>query len=230
MKLTPTSEVLLKNFASINPNFYAVPGNHISTKSPTSELVVHCDLDIEFPVEFGIFDMNKFLSSVALVDDPELDFEERSVRIFNQSTSLKYNYADKEALNTFDRVPTMGDVKVAFVLKQSQLDSLKKAASTLAHDDIAFVNVDGKLTAVVDTVNSMNKNVQRNTFELNLDVPVQGDFRYVVKLSQLVMIPGDYSVEFSSERRAHYGKFFRTDATNLTYYMGLNFKESYYNG
>lgn len=229
MKLTPTSEVILKNFASINPNLYVKPGNHIISKSPVAELVVEANLDVEFPVEFGIFDMNKFLSSIALVDDPNLEFGDKSVRIYNENTSLRYNYADKDALNIFDRKPSIPEAKIKFTLKQGQLDSLKRAASVLSHEDIAFVNVDGKLVARVDTVNSMNKDVSRNSFEINLGVDVEGDFRYVAKLSQLVMIPGNYEVEFSSSARDHFGKFYRTDETGLTYYMGLQRKESYYN-
>ena len=231
MKLSPTSEVILSNFASINPNLYVYPGNYIKAKSGVAELVVEANLDVEFPVEFGIYDMSKFLSAIDLVEDASLDFNDKSVRIYNDSVSLKYNYADRDALNVYENNPAdiVGEAKVAFDLKRNQLDSLKKAASILKHEHIAFVSEGGKLVARVDTINTMNKAVARDTYEMAFDIEVDADFRYVVKLSQLVMIPGDYRVEFSSTNRNHFAKFYRQDETNLTYYLGLQKKESYYN-
>lgn len=229
MKLTPHSELILRNFASINSNLFVRAGNYIKTKSPMAELVVEAELDVKFPREFGIFDMKQFLASVELIEDPSLDFGDRSVTIHNEMSSVKYNYADMDALNVYEGTPKIPDTKVSFVLRKDQLDSLKKAASVLHHEDIAFINVDGKLAAQVDTVNSMNKNVSRNSFNINLGIDVEGDFKYVVKLSQLVMIPGDYAVEFASGKRDHFAKFKLVDHPNLTYWMGLQRKESYYN-
>ena len=228
MKLTEQSLLILKNFSAINPNLYVMPGNTIKTRSQMTELAVRASIDVEFPVEFGIFDMGQFLSSVALVEDAELEFSERSVEISGQGTRLKYNYSDKNALCVFESEVKMPEAKVEFTLKADDLNRLKSAASVLGHDDITFINVDGRLTARVDTVTSMNKNVASNTFDIDLDTEVEGDFSYVVKLGQLVMLPDDYTIKFASPSKTTHLAEFSSKQHDLQYWIGLQ-RESYYN-
>lgn len=233
MKLTPVSKTILDNFASINPNLYVQPGNLIKVKSPVAELVAEAELDISFPKEFGIFDMNKFLSVVNLVDNAELNFLDKSVEVFNDTSSVRYTYADKAALNIFEGEVQIPEPTVKFTLKKAELEKLIKAANLLSHQEISFTNEGGVLVAMVDTVSPMNKNVATNAFKMGLDVPVpvDSDFRYVVKLSHLVMLPGDYEVSFAHiKKSAFFAKFKLAGYPNLTYYMGLPKKECYVNG
>lgn len=229
MKLTDTSLSILKNFSGINPNLYVNPGNVIKTRSQKQELAVKATIDVNFPVEFGIFDMGQFLSSIALVENAELEFSERSVEISGDGTRLKYNYSDKNALCIFETEVKMPEAKLEFTLKAADLDRLKSAASVLGHDDITFINVDGNLTARVDTVTSMNKNVASNTFDIDLGVDAgTADFCYVVKLGQLVMLPGDYTIKFASPSKTTHLAEFSSQQHELQYWIGLQ-RESYYN-
>lgn len=64
----PTLDVI-RNFSAINLSMYFEPGNALWTSNEGATVFGYVsDLDIEFPVEFGIFDTGKFLASVDMMN------------------------------------------------------------------------------------------------------------------------------------------------------------------
>ena len=79
MQLTENTMNVLRNFSSINANFVARSGNNIKTMADSRSVVSSASLDQEFPKDFGIYDLNEFLSVLSLVDTPNLDFDEHNL-------------------------------------------------------------------------------------------------------------------------------------------------------
>ena len=73
-KLSQHTLSVLKNFSSLNSNLLVKQGNVINTITPAKNVVAQAVVDETFDVEFGIWDLNKFLGTVSLFNDPEFTF------------------------------------------------------------------------------------------------------------------------------------------------------------
>ena len=95
MKISKKTLEVLKNFATINSNLLVKPGNIISTISPVKNVLSEMVVEETFDKEFGIWDMNKFLGTVSLFNDPEFDFNDKSVTISGSNgSSVVYYYCE----------------------------------------------------------------------------------------------------------------------------------------
>ena len=64
MKLNQNTLDTLKNFADINTNILIKPGKELSTISTMRNIFAKAEITEEFTNEFGIYDLNEFLSVV----------------------------------------------------------------------------------------------------------------------------------------------------------------------
>ena len=62
MKLSNETMNILKNFSTINSGLFFKSGKKISTVSPSKTILAEAVLTEEFPKDFGIYDLNNFLS------------------------------------------------------------------------------------------------------------------------------------------------------------------------
>ena len=58
MKISKETINVLKNYASINSNLLLSPGNKLKTTSNTKTIASSVTVAEDFPVEFGIYDLN----------------------------------------------------------------------------------------------------------------------------------------------------------------------------
>jgi len=84
MKLSEQTLDILKNYSTINSNFYCGGGKTLRTISIMKNILAEADIDEDLP-EFGLYDLSEFLSTVSLYDSPNLDFEDTHVTITNGS-------------------------------------------------------------------------------------------------------------------------------------------------
>ena len=77
MKLSKETIEVLKNFASINSNILVNPGDTLTTVSPVKNVLAEAKVPESFPIQFGLWDLNKFLGVVSLFQDPEFVFDEK---------------------------------------------------------------------------------------------------------------------------------------------------------
>ena len=68
MELSATTLEVLKNYASINSNLVFNEGNVIKTVSEAKNVLSTTNLDVQFPLKFGIYDLNEFLNTMDKVD------------------------------------------------------------------------------------------------------------------------------------------------------------------
>ena len=97
--ISKTTLSILKNFASMNSNILVKPGNVIKTITPSKSGMAEAVIEETFDVEFGIWDLNKFLGLVSLFNNPQFEFGEKSVSITGSNGSVvKYNYSEPRLL------------------------------------------------------------------------------------------------------------------------------------
>lgn len=199
MELSEDTLNVLKNFSGINPNMMIRSGNTIKTISEARTVLSRATVSEEFPVDFGIYDMNEFMGVLQLVDTPKLKFEDDYV-VVNDSTGrskVKYFYSSEDTLTTPQKDITMPEANVKFTLDNETLNRLKRAASTLGHSEISISGKDGVLSlSVVDS-----QNMTSNAFSIDVDGEFAEDavFNFILSTNNLKILPGDYEVEISSK-------------------------------
>lgn len=222
MKLTETTMLVLKNFASINPNIVIEPGNILRTVSEGKNVFAKAQLDAEFPAKFGVYDLNEFLNVLGLVDEPSLTFQDSHV-VVNDSTGLskvKYFFTDPEYLTTPKKDIVMPTAEIKFTLGNDTLNKIKRAASALGHSTVAIRPNNGSVSlAIIDPGNPTS-----NTFTIDVDGTYESNnFELILNISNLKLLPGDYQVEISSRLISH----FINKTNGVEYYLALEKSSNY---
>ena len=136
MKLSSNTMNVLKNFSTINDNIFVKPGNVLETISKQKNILARADIAESFAEEFGIHDLNNFLSVLTLSKDssPEIDFDNNDVVIKSRAgrSNTKYRKASKEVLVIPpEKKINMDNAEISFTLSAEDLDWFQKAASAL---------------------------------------------------------------------------------------------------
>lgn len=198
MELTDNTLSVLKNFSGINQNLLIKEGNQIKTISEAKNILAAATVTESFPQSFGIYDLNEFIGVIGLVNDPSLRFDDESVTVSDASgrSKVRYFFSPEETLTTPQKDINMPDAEVKFTLDSDTLNKIKRAASTLGHDEMSVSVRDGVLTlSVVE-----NQNSTSNAFSIDVDGEFSNEnFNFIMSIANLKMIPGDYTVEMSSK-------------------------------
>ena len=88
MKLNQNTIETLKNFAGINTNILIKEGDELSTISTMRNIFAKAKISDQFTNEFGIYDLNEFLSAVSGFSKPELSFLKFVIRKMTHQTLL----------------------------------------------------------------------------------------------------------------------------------------------
>jgi len=190
MKLSNNTKTILKNFASINPNLVIEKGNKVATHSPNKKLYAEAQFDETFDNEFGIYDLNEFLSVCSLSDDCEISFSGNKVIIKSKNFSVKYRTSSKDCLNYPEKKLKAPEFTNTLQITEDQLNQINKAASVLGKSDMSLVADGSRVVAtVLDT-----KDREAHQFSLNIGETTD-EFEYTFLLANLRMLPGDYTID-----------------------------------
>lgn len=216
MELTDQTVQVLKNFATINGNIVINEGDSVRTVSEAKNIMSSAQLDVEFPTTFGIYDLNEFLNVLGLVDTPRLKFDEHYVTISDNvgRSRVKYYFSEIDNLTQPSNKVIMPDPDVTFTLSRETLSRIRRAASVLGHKELSITGRDGIVSlSVID-----NEDSTSNGFSIDVDGEYEsGDFNYVLNISNLKMVDGDYTVGLSSKFISH---FVNTE-TSIEYWVAL---------
>jgi len=217
MELNENTLSVLKNFSSINPNIIIREGTTIKTISEARNVFAHASVTEDFPKAFGVYDLNEFIGVLSLVDSPQLKFEDSYVIVSDSTgrSKVKYFYSAEETLTTPTKDVTMPVVDVSFELTNETLNKLKRAASTLGHEEVSIRGVDGVLElSIVDSKNSTS-----NVFSIDVDGEFPSDvtFNFIMNIANLKILPGDYAVGISSKLISE----FSHKEMNVKYWIAL---------
>ena len=201
MKLSKHTLNMLKNFSDINMSIEIKKGNILRTVSVQKNILAQAELEEEFPQDFAIYELNRFLGAVSLFDDPELTFNGKSTNIGTGRNSVDYVYCDPSMIVTPpENNITFPDPEVKFTLSQDALSQIMKASNVLGTPEIAVESDSGNINIKALDVN----NDSTDTFTVALDEKSDSKFRFVFKTENMKMLPGNYDVEISSKGISHY--------------------------
>ena len=191
MKLSPKTISVLKNFSTINPSIMFREGNTLATMSPHKTIMAKANIDDNITNDFGVFELNRFLSVLSLFVDPELIFSDKNyVKITDGKQSVNYIFGDPENMV----LPPNKEMKAIdpyfeFDLTPEQHQSLMKAAGVLQLPEVSVVGVDGEVFyRAVDVKNPTN-----NSFELKVGT-TDKSFNIIFKSENMKIMHDTYHV------------------------------------
>lgn len=219
MKISSETINILKNFSGINANLVFKPGKELKTISEAKTIMANASILEEFPQDFGVYDLNEFLSLYNLMEDPDLSFSDKYMIMSDGSQKIKYFYSEIDILTQPTKDINMPECEVVLDITSTDLDKIRKAAAVLGHSELAFSSDGGEVVASVFN----EKDSTANTFDINLNTTSTETFNYVFSISNLKMLQGDYKVSISSRLISNW----RNADNPLDYFIALEKSSSF---
>jgi hypothetical protein len=225
MKLSNETLAVLKNFSAINSGIYFKAGNTISTVSPQKNILADAEVNDNIPQNFGIYDLNNFLSVISLFKDgAELEFDTKHVYIkgLGGRSKIKYRFTDPSMIVVApDKRPTLPSIDVSFKLSEEDFNWILRTANVLGTPNVG-IESDG-VEVNISTFDATNDSAHTNYISLS-DVPTDGKtYKLIFKTENLKMLPGNYAVEISSKGIAR----FVGETNGLVYFITLETSSTY---
>jgi len=215
MKLSTQTISILKNFGAINQGIFFKKGKTLKTVSSHKNILAQANINEEVPAEFGVYDLNNFLSVISLSADPTFEFEDKNVVIVGNKgrSKTKYRFCEPTMIVTPpEKELAMPDAEISISLSEDDFDDIMRTAAVLSSPQIA-VESDGKKINLA-TLDTANDSAHTNTLELGV-----GDgkvYKMIFKTENLSKIlPGNYSVNISSKGISH----FKNKDADLQYWV-----------
>lgn len=202
MKLSERTILLLKNFQSINNSIVIKAGSTIRTLSPSEAIYAKAETEDEFPRDFGIYDLSKFLGILSLSDDSEIEFQDQHLIIHQGRSKTKYAYCAPDILvhPSYDEEFVLPTEDVVFNLEPDILSKVTKAMSILGFQEIAITGGNGILS--IEALKS--KDQTANIFSTEIG-ECDLEFRAIFEAERLKLLPINYEVVLSRAK----GSMFR---------------------
>jgi hypothetical protein len=205
MKFSSETLNILKNFGNINQGILFKSGKLIKTVSPHKNILTQAEIEEEIPVDFGVYDLPHFLSTMsAFKDSPNLDFEEKQVLIVGSKGDDKFTYRFCEP--TMIVLPPEKDIvmpepEVRFELSAENFDKFMRAANILSSPQVA-VKSDGRKVSIV----AMDmQNDSAHTYYLDIAEGTGDVYQIVFKTENISKIlSGAYDFSYSSKGVSHF--------------------------
>ena len=156
MKVSDRTTNLLKNYANINQSIEFREGKLLKTVSPLNTNLASVEIEEEFPQTFPIYELNRFLGTLSLFNNPELDFTDNGVSITDDNHKAIYRYCGSSSMfqTPPDKDITFPDAEISFKLSQDQFKKTINAANTLGLPEIVVEGNGSEILFVVsDTGN-----------------------------------------------------------------------------
>lgn len=222
MKLSNDTLTILKNFATIQPNIVFKAGQELKTIAEAKNIVAKATITETIPQNFGIYDLNDFLSSMSLFSDPAFTFSDDGKNAFLQEgkSSLTYFFSDESSLTFPQKDVAMPPIDVTFTLTADTLAALRKATSLLGVSTISVEDAgSGIVVRVKDT-----KNSTANSYGTEVEGSNNGHtFKFHFDIANFKILPGDYDVSISGKLISH----FKNKTQPVEYWIALEKSSTY---
>lgn len=192
MKLSEQAIAIFKHYSQINPGIQVRPGSSLATVSPAKTIFAKAGVPDVFEQEFTIYNLPRFLGTLSLFSDPDLDFKENYVVISAGKQRVTYAYADPSMI-----VPApLKEIKfpeslVDFTLRNEDLQQILKAGAVLGSQEVA-ISGDGNVISI-SAVNAKNSS---DTFSIEVGESDK-EFKTIFPATNLKLIPKDYEVSLT---------------------------------
>lgn len=223
MKLSNETLSVLKNFASINQSILFKPGKTIRTISAHKNILAEAVVTEEIPKEFGVYDLNNFLSVLSLHrEEPVIDFDEANVLIsgLQGRSKIKYRFCSPGMIVAApDKNLELNNPEIKFDLSAEDFDWILRAANVLSSPHIAIESDGSKVyVAAFDMQNDA-----AHTESLEVSTSNGDKYKMLFKTENMKMLAGGYAVTISSKGIAH----FKHKTVNIQYWIATEAGSKY---
>ena len=215
MKLSNETISILKNFGAINQGIFFKKGKTLKTVSSHKNILVQANINEEVPADFGVYDLNNFLSVISLSSEPTFEFEDKNVVIVGNKgrSKTKYRFCEPSMIVTPpEKELSMPDPEITIDFSTEDFGDIMRTAAVLSSPQIAVESNGSKVSLI--TLDTANDSAHTNTLEIG-----SGDgkvYRMIFKTENLSKIlPGSYTVNISSKGIAH----FKNKDVDLQYWI-----------
>jgi len=201
MKFSNETISVLKNFSTVNSGIVFKPGSVIRTIHPQKTIMASATVSENFEGTARIYDLSQFLATLSLFDDPDVEFKADKFVISSGRSKVNYTYAaEAMVVSPPDKNIVLPTPEATFTLKWKELDSVIKASGVLKLSEIAFIS-DGD-TISLSAINS--KNPTADTYSVVVADGSFSEFKMLIKVENMKLMPNDYEVALSSKGMAHF--------------------------
>ena len=223
MKFSNDTLTLLKNFASINQGIVFKKGKVLRTVSAQRNVMAEATIGEEIPKDFGVYDLNNFLSVLSLhKDNPVIDFQDNNVLIsgLQGRSKIKYRFcAASMIVAAPDKNLELNNPEIKFDLSAEDFDWILRAANVLSSPHIA-IESDG-IKVFITAFDVQNDAAHTESLEVSNS---NGDkYKMLFKTENLKMLAGAYAVTISSKGIAH----FKHKSMNIQYWIATEAGSKY---
>jgi hypothetical protein len=216
MKFSNETISVLKNFSTINPGLVFKPGSVIRTMHPQKTVMASATVSENIVQVARIYDLSRFLATLSLFDDPDVEFTADKFIISSGKSKVSYTYAaEAMVVSAPDKDIRFPDPEAVVTVKWKDIDSVIKAAGVLKLSEVAFIS-DGS-TISLSAVDS--KNPTADAYEVVVAEGVDTtSFKMIIKVENLKLMQNDYEVSLSTKGLAHF------KSSKAEYYIALEAK------
>ena len=202
MKLSKETTEILKNFATINPSLLFQAGSVQKTVSPQKTVLARANVSESFTKEFAVYDLTQLISSISMMEDPDLNLGDENIVISNGKGKTYFRYASSELIQS----PPSKDVvlpskDMSFELEAVAVQSALRAAGVLNLPELALVGRNGK--AYFSALDSRGNGGAGHFFEYEVGES-KVNCRTVFKVENLKIMNRDYIVDVSVKGISHF--------------------------
>ena len=215
MKVSERTINLLKNYANINQSIEFREGNVLKTVSPLNTILASVEVEEVFSKTFPIYELSRFLGTLDLFNNPELDFTDNGVSITDDKHEATYRDCGSSTIfqTPPDKDITFPDAEINFDLSQEQFKKTINAANTLGLPEVV---VEGDGTEIRLLVSDTG-NVSSDYFSTKVG-STDKTFHMIFKTENFSTIAeGAYNISLSSKRISH----FKREGDSLQYWIAL---------
>ena len=216
MKFSNETISVLKNFATINPGLVFKPGSVIRTMHPQKTVMASATVSENIEKVARVYDLSRFLATLSLFDDPDVEFTEDKFIISSGKSKVSYTYAaEAMVVSAPDKDIKFPDPEAVVTVKWKELDSVIKAAGVLKLSEVAFISDGSSISlSAVDS-----KNPTADAYEIVVAEGVSApEFKMIIKVENLKLMQNDYEVSLSTKGLAHF------KSSKAAYYIALEAK------
>jgi hypothetical protein len=210
-KLSDGTLRLMKNFADINPGQVFTPGKVLQVLEPQRRILGKASIEDDFPDEFAISDVGRFLGVLGLHDkEVILDLEPGIVKIQSKSGKVtRYRLTDKANVVHPDKPFNFPGADAMLILTTENVENILADSASLGLPHIVFT---GDTVILLDA-----KDDSRDTHTIPLQASSNTAFRATFKVETLgkLMRGTEYKMELSAKKVAHFS------GKNIDYFMAI---------
>jgi hypothetical protein len=197
MHITTDTLNILKNFSKINASICIDSGDVLKTISSSRTIMAKAKVDTNFPKNFAIYNIDRFISTLSLFSMPTLEFKDNYVEISDGKTKSNYTYADESTLKKApDKTISLPSVDANFEMTYDQFKEIERAAGVLGLPEISITG-DGS-SIYLKSIDS--KNPSGDIYSIEIGETTQ-EFNAIFKLENInkILSGTTYEVSISSK-------------------------------